>query len=149
MLRRREKWGILLSVRGSAGIGRQARLRILWVYARVGSSPISRRCRSGGIGRRARFRSVWWQHLVGSTPIFCIFLLAKNLDFIGFSATFIYRNRRYVRYDLQSQCFFDSQRLFFLRFPFKVVESVRRTDIAVSCESLNCAVIHIRIIQKR
>ena len=27
---------------GSAGIGRQARLRILWVYARVGSSPISR-----------------------------------------------------------------------------------------------------------
>ncbi len=74
---------------------------------------------------------------------------AGNLDFIGFPATFIYRNRRYVRYDLQSQCFFDSQRLFFLRFPFKVVESVRRTDIAVSCESLNCAVIHIRIIQKR
>ena len=33
---------ILLFVRGSAGIGRQARLRILWVYARVGSSPISR-----------------------------------------------------------------------------------------------------------
>ena len=62
---------ILSFVRGSAGIGRQARLRILWVYARVGSSPISRRCRSGGIGRRARFRSVWWQHLVGSTPIFC------------------------------------------------------------------------------
>ena len=27
---------------GSAGIGRQARLRILWVYSRVGSSPISR-----------------------------------------------------------------------------------------------------------
>ena len=57
---------------------------------------------------------------------------AGNLDFIGFPATFIYRNRRYVRYDLQSQCFFDSQRLFFLRFPFKVVELVRRTDIAVS-----------------
>ena len=27
---------------GSAGIGRQARLRILWLYDRVGSSPISR-----------------------------------------------------------------------------------------------------------
>ena len=33
--------------RGSAGIGRQARLRILWVYARVGSSPISRIQRKG------------------------------------------------------------------------------------------------------
>ena len=27
---------------GSAGIGRQARLRILWLHDRVGSSPISR-----------------------------------------------------------------------------------------------------------
>lgn len=34
--------GIRYSTCGSAGIGRQARLRILWVYARVGSSPISR-----------------------------------------------------------------------------------------------------------
>ena len=31
-----------LENKGSAGTGRQARLRILWVYARVGSSPISR-----------------------------------------------------------------------------------------------------------
>ena len=34
--------GIMIWLCGSAGIGRQARLRILWVYARVGSSPISR-----------------------------------------------------------------------------------------------------------
>ncbi len=90
-------------------------------------------------------RNTLWVRL----PSSAVRLGAGNLDFIRFPAAFIYRNRWYVRYDLQSQCFFDSQRLFFLRFPFKVVESVRRTDIAVSCESLNCAVIHIRIIQKR
>ena len=32
----------IYTVRGSAGIGRQARLRILCLYRRVGSSPIFR-----------------------------------------------------------------------------------------------------------
>ena len=36
-------------------------------------------------------------------------LVAGNLDFIGFPAAFYYRSRRYVWYDLQSSCFFDSQ----------------------------------------
>ena len=39
-------WGryikVLYAICGSAGIGRQARLRILCLYRRVGSSPISR-----------------------------------------------------------------------------------------------------------
>ena len=34
-------------VSGSVGIGRRARLRILWVYSRVGSSPIFRTKDSG------------------------------------------------------------------------------------------------------
>ena len=50
-------------VRGSVGIGRRARLRILWVYSRVGSSPIFRttvsrsddllffRSQSGSVGK--------------------------------------------------------------------------------------------------
>ena len=40
---------------GSAGIGRQARLRILWVYARVGSSPISRILEKGILPKRVLF----------------------------------------------------------------------------------------------
>ena len=41
---------------GSAGIGRQARLRILWVNSRVGSSPISRIYKSEFDSERKQIR---------------------------------------------------------------------------------------------
>ena len=41
-------------------------------------------CGSVGIGRRARLRILWQQCRVGSSPIFRITFLRKSLDFQGF-----------------------------------------------------------------
>ena len=57
---------------GSAGIGRQARLRILWVYARVGSSPISRILEKGILPSRVPFL------FLIDFRLFCNFLISLH-----------------------------------------------------------------------
>ena len=49
--------------------GRQWRLKISWVYARVGSSPtFGTICQCGGIGRHGGLKIPWSQDRVGSNP---------------------------------------------------------------------------------
>ena len=47
-------------------------------------------CGSVGIGRRARLRILWQQCRVGSSPIFRIKFLRKSLDFQGFFCIILY-----------------------------------------------------------